>query len=373
MTEPERKPRWTPEQRREARSARGGKEQRANYRNAREDRQFRVGVSTAPSVRASGAGSNSTAATISGSPIVYDQPYTVFDRFGSFTEVVQAGALTSILPTSDTRFLYNHDGLVLARTASGTLVLTDTPKALNCTATLDPRMTVAADLVLAIGRGDVDQMSVGFIVADDIWDADFSHRTITLFQELMDVSAVCFPASPTTSVELLDVPEHLLPAVGGDDGTQGGGSGNAPGIGNDDGTGSRAALARLRVDRDRLDIEEQMVAGIARRHGLQLRSAAKYTQSQIDAMGKKGQAFGPDKDGHYSYPIADHADVKSAVKAVGRGKADHDKIRKYIIKRADAIGASHLIPDNWNSDGSLKQSNSAVVDAIARRYASTRK
>ncbi len=61
---------------------------------------------------------------------------------------------------------------------------------------------------------------------------------------------------------------------------------------------------------------------------------------------RKGKAFGPDKDGHYSYPIADHEDVSNAVHAVGRGSADHDKIRKYIIGRAKAIGASHLIPDN---------------------------
>jgi HK97 family phage prohead protease len=83
---------------------------------------------------------------------------------------------------------------------------------------------------------------------------------------------------------------------------------------------------------------------------------AKYTAEEIDALGKKGQAF-KDADGSYSYPIADEADLKDAIRAVGRGNADHDAIRKYIIKRAKALGSSDLIPDNWNSDGSLKETN----------------
>jgi hypothetical protein len=37
---------------------------------------------------------------------------------------------------------------------------------------------------------------------------------------------------------------------------------------------------------------------------------------------------------------------------VGRGKAGHDAIRRHIIKRAKALGAMNLIPDNWSSSGS---------------------
>jgi HK97 family phage prohead protease len=260
------KPRWSAERKREGRQARGGKEHRANYAGDREVRQFGVAVTNGPAVRASGGSmNNSTAATITGSPVVYGQSYQVFDRWGSFIETVKSGALTAILPTCDTRFFYNHDGLTLARTTSGTLVLTDTPQSLNCTATLDHRQTAASDLVLAIGRGDINQMSVSFLVGDDVWDADFENRIITSFAELLDVSAVAIPASPTTSIELLDVPEHLLPSVGGDDGTLGGGGGNAPGMGNDDGTGSRSAkpdLERLlQIDQDRLRLARPPVPG----------------------------------------------------------------------------------------------------------------
>lgn len=57
-----------------------------------------------------------------------------------------------------------------------------------------------------------------------------------------------------------------------------------------------------------------------------------------------------------SYPIEDRADLERAIHAVGRGGADHDAIRRHVITRAKALGASSEIPDNWNADGSLKGS-----------------
>ena len=197
-------------------------------------------------------------------------------------------------------------------------------------------------------------------VRPDLWVLaegwpDLHHRTITQLAELLDVSVVSFPASPTTSAELLDVPEHLQPdgELGGEDGTQ---SADVPsGATSGDGTGTRAEEKPVKRN-GALALERDLQR--FHRRGLQLRkSASKYTQSQIDTMGKKGQAFGPDKVGHYSYPCADHEDVAKAVKAVGRGAADHNAIRRFIMKRAAAIGAIHLIPDTWNADGTLKQSN----------------
>lgn len=81
---------------------------------------------------------------------------------------------------------------------------------------------------------------------------------------------------------------------------------------------------------------------------------AKYTNDQIEAMGKKGQAF-KNPDGHYSYPIADEDDLSNAIRAVGRGGADHDSIRAYIIKRAKALGLSSKIPETWGADGSMSK------------------
>jgi len=79
---------------------------------------------------------------------------------------------------------------------------------------------------------------------------------------------------------------------------------------------------------------------------------AKYSADEMRQMASKGHAM---KDGdNVSYPIGDAEDLTNAIHAVGRGGADHDRIRKYIIGRAKAMGMSSKIPDNWNSDGSLK-------------------
>ena len=86
---------------------------------------------------------------------------------------------------------------------------------------------------------------------------------------------------------------------------------------------------------------------------LQREWRAKYSQDDRDKAADKGEAMSGG-----SYPIKDEDDLKKAIKAVGRGNADHDSIRKHIIKRAKALGLSKLIPENWSSDGSLKEEKS---------------
>jgi hypothetical protein len=66
----------------------------------------------------------------------------------------------------------------------------------------------------------------------------------------------------------------------------------------------------------------------------------------------KGAALPSKSGGAPRYPTPNVAYLKKAIKAVGRGKGDHAVIRRYLIRRARALNASNLIPDNWNSDGS---------------------
>ncbi|MFE2712219.1 hypothetical protein ACFXKI_09575 [Streptomyces mirabilis] len=63
-----------------------------------------------------------------------------------------------------------------------------------------------------------------------------------------------------------------------------------------------------------------------------------------------------------SYPIKTKADLRKAIKAVGRGGADHDKIRKHVMTRAKALGLEAMVPTNWNSDGSLKDATKTDAD-----------
>jgi hypothetical protein len=79
---------------------------------------------------------------------------------------------------------------------------------------------------------------------------------------------------------------------------------------------------------------------------------------------KKGQALPPAKGkpaGNARYPIENAGDLTKAIRAVGRGKGDHDAIRKYIIGVARKLGLSKMIPDNWGSDGSVKATTAAGV------------
>lgn len=76
------------------------------------------------------------------------------------------------------------------------------------------------------------------------------------------------------------------------------------------------------------------------------------SQEERDKAAKSGAAM---PDGSYPITTCDGENsVSTAVKAVGRGGADHDAIRAHIMKRADSLGCASLIPENWNSDGSLK-------------------
>ena len=76
------------------------------------------------------------------------------------------------------------------------------------------------------------------------------------------------------------------------------------------------------------------------------------TIAQRKTLAKMGIAM---PDG--SYYIRNAAELDDAILAVGRGGADHDDIRKHVMTRAAALKLSSKIPANWNSDGSLKQSN----------------
>lgn len=74
---------------------------------------------------------------------------------------------------------------------------------------------------------------------------------------------------------------------------------------------------------------------------------AKYTAAEKRKMLADGEAMkGP--DGEPDYPIGDKDDLGKAIRAVGRGKGNHDAIRAFIKRRASALGAADMIPDTWS-------------------------
>jgi HK97 family phage prohead protease len=146
-------------------------------------------------VRADGDGSE-----IVGYAAVFDSES---EDLGGFVEVIEPGAFRDVLG-DDVRALFNHDAnFVLGRNRADTLALAETKRGLE-SRIKPPATQWADDLMVSMRRGDVDQMSFGFTVAEDVWEkrADgIVQRTISKFARLFDVSVVTFPAYPQTSVQ----------------------------------------------------------------------------------------------------------------------------------------------------------------------------
>jgi phage head maturation protease len=80
---------------------------------------------------------------ISRMPIRYGVTYQVTDQFGQFDERMASGVASRVLDGADCRFLFDHSGLPLARTTSGTLTLRDSEEGLLMEARLDARQQLS--------------------------------------------------------------------------------------------------------------------------------------------------------------------------------------------------------------------------------------
>jgi HK97 family phage prohead protease len=143
---------------------------------------------------------------------------------GVYRERIQRGAFASAVSNKqDVVMLINHDpSLILGRTASGTLALTDTPKGLKFHCDL-PNTNSASELHESVQRGDINGCSFSFVLGTR--DAKFEEeedededdkelglrrsvsprkkilvRTISNVSKLIDVSVVTHPAYNGTSV-----------------------------------------------------------------------------------------------------------------------------------------------------------------------------
>jgi len=131
--------------------------------------------------------------------------FNVIESGGWFREQVAPGAFKESLKNDDIRALWNHDTtIVLGRNRAGTLKLWEDKKGLAVEIT-PPDTQLARGLVESINRGDVTQMSFGFIVKKATWteedDADDDLRTLEEI-ELWEVSPVTFPFYEATDIGL---------------------------------------------------------------------------------------------------------------------------------------------------------------------------
>ena len=122
------------------------------------------------------------------------------EDLGGFREQIAPGAFASGID-GDVRALFNHDpNIVLARTKSGTLKISEDSKGLRCEFT-PPNTETARHLIEAMRRGYIDQMSFAFRTRKDAWAEMNGEIVRTLLDvEVRDVSVVTYPAYPQTEV-----------------------------------------------------------------------------------------------------------------------------------------------------------------------------
>jgi uncharacterized protein len=124
---------------------------------------------------------------------------------GRFREKIRPGAFArSIRSHDDVRALLNHDpNQVLGRTSAGTLELSEDHHGLRSVIHL-PDTTLGRDLYTSVSRGDINQMSFGFVANSDAWSQDRAIREL-IDVTLFDVSPVTYPAYQATSIAARDL------------------------------------------------------------------------------------------------------------------------------------------------------------------------
>lgn len=144
---------------------------------------------------------------ITGYAAIFDSPTNIG---GMFIEKIARGAFARALDEGhDVRALFDHDSaMVLGRSKAGTLRMEEDERGLKVEIDL-PDTQQARDLVVSMERGDIDQMSFGFMVRKQEWDdmGDIPTRTITDV-DLFDVSVVTYPAYADTEAQVRSISEQ---------------------------------------------------------------------------------------------------------------------------------------------------------------------
>lgn len=139
---------------------------------------------------------------LDGYATVYEHAYDVAGGapFG-WSEIIARGAADKSVAEQDDVFLFfDHEGLPMARTRSGSLVLESDVMGLRSEAHIDRSSPYSMEIVSRVARGELDAMSFAFTATRQEWNDDYTERRI-LELRLFDVSVVSFPANPATVVQ----------------------------------------------------------------------------------------------------------------------------------------------------------------------------
>ena len=131
------------------------------------------------------------------------QPYKLIEIDGlDYNERIEPTAFDEA-DLSDVVYRIDHEGKVFARSSAGTIKLDIDGHGLHQITDLG-RTKAGQEHFEEIKAGNYPQMSFAFTVKEDHYDADTRTRIIDRVGKVFDISAVSFPANPTTELHVRD-------------------------------------------------------------------------------------------------------------------------------------------------------------------------
>lgn len=162
----------------------------------RENREYR----NFPMVEVRKEGENEPSFLVEGYASTFET-YVLFEDEGiEYKERILPEAFDNC-DMSDVIFLKDHEGTVFARTKNNTLTLEVDENGLLTKTDLS-KTSASREMFEEISTGMYSQMSFAFIVDDDEYNTTEHLRTIRHIKKIFDVSAVSFPANPTTDISV---------------------------------------------------------------------------------------------------------------------------------------------------------------------------
>ena len=129
------------------------------------------------------------------------EPYVLMTIDGvDYSERIEPTAFDEA-DMSDVVFRIDHEGAVYARTSAGTVSVWTDEHGL-AQRTFLGRTQKARELFADIEAGNYPQMSFAFVVADEHYEPETHTRVIERIRKVFDISAVSFPANPTTELSV---------------------------------------------------------------------------------------------------------------------------------------------------------------------------
>lgn len=134
---------------------------------------------------------------------VVERGYQMYDWYGEYTEIIDAGAFTETLAANPlVVYRDEHSGTPMATTRNGRLELRVDSTGLEDIAYVNPKRADVQKLVTAIQDRDITEQSFMFRITGGQWSPDYTEYRITAVDlDRGDVGPVTYGANPHTSVE----------------------------------------------------------------------------------------------------------------------------------------------------------------------------